>query len=64
MDIWDTQVLINILIYFEAKANLGGSENIKAVSFMTGSSTNLNYTVSVYTNLSDDTNPESGTLAA
>ena len=49
---------------FEAKANLGGSENIKAVSFMTGSSTNLNYTVSVYTNLSDDTNPESGTLAA
>jgi len=33
---------------FEAKANLGGSENIKAVSFMTGSSTNLNYTVSVY----------------
>jgi len=31
---------------------------------MTGSSTNLNYTVSVYTNLSDDTNPESGTLAA
>ena len=48
---------------FEAKANLGGSENIKAVSFMTGSSTNLNYTVSVYTNLSDDTNPESGTLA-
>ena len=49
---------------FEAKANLGGSENIKAVSFMTGSSTNLNYTVSVYTNLSDDANPESGTLAA
>ena len=49
---------------FEAKANLGGSENIKAVSFMTGSSTNLNYTVSVYTNLSDDTNPESGMLAA
>ena len=49
---------------FEAKANLGGSENIKAVSFMTGSSTNLNYTVSVYTNLLDDTNPESGTLAA
>ena len=49
---------------FEAKANLGGSENIKAVSFMTGSSTNLNYTVGVYTNLSDDTNPESGTLAA
>ena len=49
---------------FEAKANLGGSENIKAVSFMTGSSTNLNYTVSVHTNLSDDTNPESGTLAA
>ena len=49
---------------FEAKANLGGSENIKAVSFMTGSSTNLNYTVSVYTNLSDDINPESGTLAA
>ena len=49
---------------FEAKANQDGSENIKAVSFMTGRSTNLNYTVSIYTNLTDETNPESGTLAA
>ena len=49
---------------FEAKANQDGSENIKAGSFMTGRSTNLNYTVSIYTNLTDETNPESGTLAA
>ncbi len=49
---------------FEAKANQNGNESIKAVSFMTGGSTNLNYTVSVYTNLTDASNPESGTLAA
>ena len=53
---------------FTAKANPGAYENIKAVSFETYSRNTQNpsvdYIISVYTNLTDVSNPESGTLAA
>ncbi len=55
---------------FEAKANDKGYEDIKAVSFQADAyssskgSPSYDYTVSVYTGISDVSNPESGTLAA
>lgn len=53
---------------FTAKANPGAYENIKAVSFETYSRNTQNpsvdYIISVYTNLTDVSNPQSGTLAA
>ncbi len=48
---------------FTAKANEDGEEEIAAVSFETGS-VNGTYTVNVYTNLANTSNPESGTLSA
>ncbi len=54
---------------FTAKANPGAYENIKAVSFETNSFSSSNnpsvdYKIYVYNNLTDISNPESGTLAA
>lgn len=53
---------------FTAKANPGGYENIKAVSFETYSTyaddPSVDYKIYVYTNLTDTSNPESGTLSA
>lgn len=47
---------------FTAKANQNGTEEIKAVS-VDLYSPDVSYTVSIYTNLTDPNNPESGTLA-
>lgn len=53
---------------FTAKANSGGYENIKAVSFETYSSDcqnpSVDYKIYVYTKLTDVSNPESGSLVA
>ncbi len=46
---------------FTAKAS--ESEMLKAVAFATGS-TNVNYTIEIYTDLTDDSDPTSGALAA
>ena len=53
---------------FTAKANSGGYENIKAVSFETysrdGQNPSVDYKIYVYTKLTDASNPESGSLVA
>ena len=53
---------------FTAKANSGGYENIKAVSFETYSrdcqNPSVDYKIYVYTKLTDVSNPESGSLVA
>lgn len=46
---------------FQAKANASGAEQVEAVSFQT-SSVNCEYAVSIYKNLTDLENPESGEL--
>lgn len=46
---------------FEASANPGGYETLEAVSFFSYA-TEGTYTVKIYTNLDDDSNPMSGTL--
>ena len=48
---------------FTAKANEGGKETIEAASFEVMAKS-MDYTVSVYTDITDAANPESGTLKA
>lgn len=59
--IQDTFKAANI---FTAHANGEGTETIKAVSFETYDTVNAEYTVSVYTGLTDPGDPESGQLKA
>lgn len=47
---------------FTAKANESKAENIEAVSFEDYSSAGCKYNISIYTNLTDVSDPESGTL--
>ena len=47
---------------FTAKANKSKAENIEAVSFEDYSSAGCKYNISIYTNLTDVSDPESGTL--
>ena len=47
---------------FTAKANESKAENIEAVSFEDYSSAGCKYNISIYTNLTDASDPESGTL--
>mgnify|MGYP000019722797 FL=1 len=47
---------------FETKANAGGAEELKAVSFATKSAA-VNYDVKIYTGLTDMSDPTRGTLA-
>ena len=47
---------------FKAKANESKAENIEAVSFEDYSSAGCKYNISIYTNLTDVSDPESGTL--
>ena len=49
---------------FKAKANAGGYEDIKAVLFENYNAANATYKIYVYTDLTDQSNPESGKLSA
>ena len=49
---------------FKAKANAGGYEDIKAVLFENYNAANATYNIYVYTDLTDQSNPESGKLSA
>ncbi len=54
---------IKVANVFEIKAGVSAVETLEAVSFETPS-TNCDYTVSIYRNLKDMSNPESGELCA
>ena len=47
---------------FEIKANDGKNESLEAVSFETYNTTNADYEIKVYRDLTDEKDPESGTL--
>ncbi len=54
---------IKVANIFQTKANANGKECLEAVSFEINS-VNCNYNISIYKNITDTTNPESGELCA
>ncbi len=49
---------------FTVKANQGGNEELQAVEFNVSGDTDVDYTIQIYTDLTDASDPFSGTLAA